>query len=267
MKIFHCSHCQHLVFFENSQCVHCGRQLAYSPAQRAMLAVGEDAHDPDSESPEAGVRLCQNYVDHAICNWAVDEGDPDPLCISCRLTKVIPPLDRADVVALWQRAEAAKRRLIVNLLALGLPVEDSTPGAGDGLRFEFKEPQPGESVLTGHQEGTITLNVREADDVLREQIRAQFAELYRTVLGHLRHESGHYYWDRLIRDGGRLDEFRAVFGDESIDYQNALNHHYQNGPVEDWTTEFISAYASVHPWEDWAETWAHYLHMADTLET
>jgi len=29
----------------------------------------------------------------------------------------------------------------------------------------------------------------------------------------------------------------------------------------------VSAYASAHPWEDWAETWAHYLHMIDTLET
>ena len=31
--------------------------------------------------------------------------------------------------------------------------------------------------------------------------------------------------------------------------------------------DFISSYATTHPWEDWAETWAHYLHMADALET
>ncbi len=265
MKIFHCSHCQHLVFFENTQCVQCGRQLAYSPRSDEMLAI-----DPEAQSdaaPEPAVRLCQNYVEQGICNWAVDPEDDDPLCLSCRLTRVIPPLQHLQSVGLWQRAETAKRRLVVNLLALGLPVRDSTLGANDGIHFEFKEPQAGQVVLTGHHEGTITLNLLEADDVLRERLRAHFAEPYRTVLGHLRHESGHYYWERLVKNSPRHGDFRSLFGDESADYRLALEQHYGIGPREDWAEGYISAYASSHPWEDWAETWAHYLHMTDTLET
>jgi hypothetical protein len=283
MKSFHCSHCQNLVFFENTQCVHCGHRLAYSPSREAMVAIdtgpasgavtdqaqAKDATHASGAGSTArpALRLCRNYVEQAVCNWAIDAGDDHELCVSCRLTHVIPPLDDPQMVVLWHRAETAKRRLVVSLLALGLPVLERTAGARDGIRFEFKQPQPGESVLTGHHEGTITLNLLEADDVLRERLRAHFEEPYRTVLGHLRHESGHYYWDRLVRDSMRLGGFRRLFGDESLDYKNALIHHYQHGPRDDWSEGYISAYASVHPWEDWAETWAHYLHMVDSLET
>jgi hypothetical protein len=92
-------------------------------------------------------------------------------------------------------------------------------------------------------------------------------ESYRTLLGHFRHESGHYYWDRLVRDSYRLEEFRELFGDERLDYQNAMSNYYANGPAANWQKVWISAYATMHPWEDFAETWAHYLHMVDTLET
>jgi hypothetical protein len=92
-------------------------------------------------------------------------------------------------------------------------------------------------------------------------------ERYRTLLGHFRHESGHYYFDRLVVDSEWIDEFRALFGDERQDYGEALKRHYANGPASDWADRFVSSYASSHPWEDWAETWAHYLHMLDTLET
>ena len=96
--------------------------------------------------------------------------------------------------------------------------------------------------------------------------RTQMHEPYRSLLGHFRHEVGHYFWDVLVRDGGRLEDCRAVFGDDSQDYAAALQNHYQNGPPAGWQENYVSRYASTHPWEDWAETWAHYLHIVDTLE-
>ena len=128
-------------------------------------------------------------------------------------------------------------------------------------------PPGAPSILTGHDNGVITINVAEADDAERERRRLQMHEPYRTLLGHFRHEVGHYYWDRLIKDSPRLEAFRAVFGDERKDYAQALQEYYQQGPPANWQQQFISIYASSHPWEDWAETWANYLHMTDTLET
>jgi hypothetical protein len=113
----------------------------------------------------------------------------------------------------------------------------------------------------------ITVNLAEADDAERERRRLAMHEPYRTLLGHFRHEAGHYYWDRLIRDSGWIEEFRRLFGDDREDYAAALRRHYDDGPRADWQTQFVSAYASVHAWEDWAETWAHYLHITDSLET
>ena len=120
--------------------------------------------------------------------------------------------------------------------------------------------------MTGHDNGLITIALTEADDVEREKMRTALHEPYRTLLGHFRHEIGHYYWDRLVDDGGRLDAFRALFGDDRADYAEALQRYYDNGAPPDWQTRFVSAYAASHPWEDFAETWAHYLHIIDTLE-
>jgi hypothetical protein len=138
----------------------------------------------------------------------------------------------------------------------------------NGLAFDFLRPVPeGPPVMTGHSEGIITLNVEEADDAVRERNRLNLNEPYRTLLGHFRHEVGHYYWDRLIAGSPLLAEFRDLFGDETEDYAAALQRHYAEGPPPDWQDRFVSAYASSHPWEDWAETWAHYLHITDTWDT
>ena len=51
------------------------------------------------------------------------------------------------------------------------------------------------------------------------------------------------------------------------DYAAALSSHYQIGAPAGWEEDFITAYAASHPWEDWAETWAHYLQILDGLET
>src|SRR5262249_30524798 len=168
----------------------------------------------------------------------------------------------------WRALEGAKHRLFYTLIQLRLPVETQSENPG-GLAFQFlADVGPAQlDVLTGHARGVITINLAEADDAERERRRQQMGELYRTLLGHFRHEIGHYYWDRLILDTPHLEEFRRMFGDERQDYASALQSYYASGAPADWPERYISAYASSHPWEDFAETWAHYFHMIDTLET
>jgi hypothetical protein len=216
------------------------------------------------------LRLCQNYETHEVCNWSVAADDANPLCRSCRLTRVIPDLSEATRVGRWHRLEAAKRRLLVTLFALQLPIVDRTQDPIGGLAFDFKadpDDPDGPPVMTGHADGVITINIAEADDAERERRRQNMREPYRTLIGHMRHEIGHYFWDRLIAGMPSLEDYRRLFGDEQQDYDKALAAHYASGPPDDWPSRFVSAYASAHPWEDWAETWAHYLHMMDTLET
>ena len=280
MKLFRCDHCRSRLYFENHTCLACGRTVAYLP-DTASVASLDPADDPAPATlwrrpapaaPRPRYRLCANYTAHQVCNWAVAEGDEEPLCLSCRLTLTIPDLSVSGHLEAWYRLETAKRRLVHGLHTLGLPVEPKTsPEDPAGLAFAFlADPADPASprVLTGHADGLVTVNLAEADDVERERRRARFHEPYRTLLGHFRHESGHYYWDRLLRNAPqRLAAFRARFGDERLDYAAALRRHHAEGPPADWQARHISAYASAHPWEDWAETWAHYLHMTDTLET
>ncbi|HEY0709556.1 MAG TPA: putative zinc-binding peptidase [Polyangia bacterium] len=279
MKLFSCQQCQQTLFFENVQCTRCGLMLAYLP-DRALLSALEPVPDSGGQgaSPKyqalgadgAIYRLCRNYSDQAVCNWAVPDGDPEEFCRACRLNHLIPNLSDPQAKAAWQRIEIAKRRLLYTLLGLGLPVETKQENPASGLAFDFLKDDPSTQtpqVFTGHNDGLVTININEADDPFREKMRVQMGEPYRTLLGHFRHEIGHYYWDRLIKDGPRLYEFRQLFGDERDSYQEALDRHYQQGPPPNWTERFVSAYASMHPWEDWAETWAHYLHMVDTLQT
>ncbi len=274
VKVFHCDHCGQLVFFENVGCVTCGRRLAYVP-DLALVASLDEAGDGEWSSPLPAAegrtwRLCRNYTEESVCNWAVSASDDHPFCESCRLTSVIPDLSQPGRREAWYRLEVAKRRLVYTLLVLGLPICNRVDDPDWGLAFEFKadpdSPDAG-PILTGHANGVITINVAEADDAEREKRKSALHEPYRTLLGHMRHESGHYYWDRLIASGPRLEAFRAAFGDERADYGQALQAHYEQGPATDWPQRFVTAYASAHPWEDWAETWAHYLHMVDTLET
>jgi hypothetical protein len=213
-------------------------------------------------------RQCSNYAQDDVCNWMIDDRDDNALCASCRLTTVIPSLEDQQNRILWKRLEVAKRRLLHTLWTLHLQPMPKPEDTLTGLAFEFLQDVPhGERVLTGHAEGVITINIAEADPAYREKMREQMAEPYRTLLGHFRHESGHYYFDRLIANTDRIVAFRALFGDETVDYGASLQRHYDNGPPLNWNQQFVSLYASSHPWEDWAETWAHYLHMFDTLET
>ena len=223
---------------------------------------------PLARAAEAGYRLCQNYTNESVCNWAVAATDDSPLCVSCRLTSVIPNLADPANRAAWYRLEVAKRRLLFTLIELGVPIPNRLDDPERGLTFEFLADGDRETpVMTGHADGLITVNIAEADDAERERRRTAMHEPYRTLLGHMRHESGHYYWDRLIAPTSEIDEFRSLFGDERADYAAALSAYYDRGAPAEWQEQFVSAYASSHPWEDWAETWAQYLHMIDTLET
>ena len=194
--------------------------------------------------------------------------DPNQFCASCRLNKLIPNLSLPGNLDRWRKFETAKRRIIYTLLRLGLPMEEAPGENRPALRFNFiGDSDDGTPQLTGHANGLITINIAEADEVERERRRVNLHEPYRTLLGHLRHEVGHYYWDRLIAGSKWLAGFRKLFGDETADYKAALTQYYQQGPSPEWQRRYVSAYASAHPWEDWAETWAHYLHIVDMVET
>ena len=275
MRTFQCRKCGHALFFDNFECLSCESPLAFLPDRMDMLPVRKVAGSADLWVPVGArgaaaprYRLCRNYAQHHACNFAVPADDPHPYCVSCRLTRVLPNLSKPENKRRWYRIEVAKRRLFYTLARLGLIAHDAGSQAPTRLVFEFREDMPGARVLTGHADGLITINVSEADDEERTRRRIALHEPYRTLLGHFRHETGHYYWDVLIRDGGRLEECRAVFGDDSADYEQALKAHYASGgSPEGWRERHVSAYATCHPWEDWAETWAHYLHMIDLLET
>jgi hypothetical protein len=281
MRIFLCV-CGNRIHFENTSCLVCGRALGFLPDLLTMSAVepadGGEWRAVDAPAANDRWRKCANYADEHVCNWMVPAGSAETFCAACRLNRTIPNLSKPENRLLWARIEAAKRRLVYDLLSHGLPFASKADDPHSGLAFRFLEDQPGGAefsesasdgrVMTGHANGVITINIAEADDVAREQMRVQMNEAYRTLLGHFRHESGHYFWDRLVRDDpALLDGFRAVFGDERADYASSLERHYAAGPPPDWAEHHISAYASSHPWEDWGETWAHYLQMADALET
>jgi ActR/RegA family two-component response regulator len=270
MKRFRCA-CGKEIFFDNTRCLHCNRDVGFSPrssdlmvhAQSELYATTTEVNAP----PAGGLRACQNAA-IGICNWLIDpklEGDA-VLCRACRLTRVVPDLSLQENVQRLGEVEAAKRRLLFGLMTLGVPVPSKDDDA-NGLTFQILAEVGEEKVVIGHSDGVITIALREADPVHRERERCRLGESYRTVLGHLRHEVGHFYFDRLIANSGRLDEFRALFGDEREDYSAALERHYGSGPPADWRDRFVSAYASSHPWEDWAETWAHYLHACDAVQT
>jgi hypothetical protein len=273
MKLFTCQSCGQLLYFENTACVSCGHRLGYLPARTQISTLEPEEGDSWRALADSGrhYRLCANAATES-CNWMIAADSPDTLCLACRHNRTIPDLSDPANLLRWRKLELAKHALFYALLRFGLPVEDRRQNPEMGLTFDFLADQPDHAgqvqrVMTGHDRGVITINIVEADDAERERIRGAMGEPYRTLLGHVRHEVGHYYWSRLVDDAGRHEEFRALFGDERQDYGAALQAHYANGAPAGWEANFVSAYAAAHPWEDFAETWAHYLHIVDTLET
>jgi hypothetical protein len=271
MKLFECQSCRQPLYFENTRCESCGRRLGYLPSRDTVTALQADNGGWRAlAEPKGNYRYCAN-VEHNVCNWLVPFDHPEQYCAACRHNRTIPDLSQPLNLARWRKIEVAKHRLFYTLLKLRLPLATRAEDAEEGLAFDFIADRAGSrdhaSVITGHARGLITINLAEADDPERERQRFEMGEAYRTVLGHFRHEIAHYYWARMVARSSSLQEFRNIFGDERKDYVAALQKHYAEGPPRDWPEHFVTGYASVHPWEDFAETWAHYFHMVDTLET
>lgn len=263
LQKFTCTNCHHQVYFHNVRCERCGSALGFDPATLTMTGLFAASADGTfkslgSRKPQH-FRYCANYQT-GVCNWLVPAHQPSELCGGCRLNRVIPNLADPSNVAAWADLERAKKHLVYALLRLGMPLQSKGPRPD--LMFDFVA-----NATTGHVNGVITIDIAEADAVERERQRASLAEPYRSLLGHLRHESGHYYWMLLIEDGPLHGRFRELFGDERIDYPAALARHHTEGAPPDWMQRHVSAYASAHPWEDWAETWAHFLHIVDVIDT
>nr|WP_241262792.1 putative zinc-binding metallopeptidase [Parahaliea mediterranea] len=265
--------CGSQVFFDSEQCVHCGSLLGFDVDSMEMRSVrslgGALCETPDGQR----LRFCDNALRFDVCNWLLPADSDHSRCFGCQFNRTVPNQSLPDNQRRWRVLEEAKKRLLYTLIRLGLPLVDGWRDPKNGLLFDFIED--GRSrlefaetfVSIGYLGGVITINTLEADTVARVEAREKLNEGYRTVLGHLRHESGHYYWARLKPDLVLRRDFADLFGDESADYGAALQGYYERGPRPDWREHHISAYASAHPAEDWAESWGHYLHIYDALET
>ncbi|MEQ9301902.1 MAG: putative zinc-binding peptidase [Cyclobacteriaceae bacterium] len=266
MKIFECGHCQYPLYFENSSCENCNHLSGYRDTDRKMLTFDPLRSTLISDREQIEYRYCSNQQ-YGVCNWLVEKDDHNQYCSACQLNRTVPNLSEQENFERWRNLEVAKHRLIYQLQKIGLALP-SKMTENDGLCFDFVAKQGNPNLMTGHAGGVITILLREADSVLREQARRQMLEPYRTLIGHLRHEVGHYFWERLVMVDPKVQSsFREIFGDESVSYADALQRYYQEGAPADWQGSFISKYATSHPWEDWAETWAHYLHIMDMVET
>lgn len=269
MKLFSCDHCGNTVYFENAACERCGHALGYVP-DHGMLVSLEHDHGAWTSPALPGMRhvFCAN-ASHGACNWLLPEmPGGDVFCAACRHNETIPDISDPANLRRWQTIERAKKRLFYALIRLGLPLDtrDEHPDHGLAFRFLADDQNAPERVMTGHDNGIITIALAEADDAEREYRRTSMNEPYRTLLGHFRHEIGHHFWDLLVAGQPAEEPFRALFGDERADYGQALQAYYANGAPQGWFNTHISAYATAHPWEDFAETFAHFLHITDTVE-
>lgn len=284
MKTFNCI-CGNTLFFENSQCLSCGQDVGWCPA---CCRISTLRHEFDgvylcaNADCRAKLAKCHNYAVENVCNRCIPLNaalpDPETLCDCCVYNDTIPDLSIGGNREKWGRLEAAKRRLFYTLDLLGLPHGTAASGFDPPLAFDFKADSipsnefwramgKEERVYTGHVDGKITINIREADPAERESIRVEFDEAHRTLIGHFRHEIGHYYWDLLVK-AKREAHSVGIFGDhENPSYAEALDRHYREGAPAGWQQNFISAYATMHPWEDFAETFAAYLELTSVLYT
>lgn len=248
MRIFDCPACGTTVYFTNTRCGR-GDEVAY---------------DPDRAAFTTGFRPCANR-EWIACNW-IAEGE-GALCRACAMTEVIPDTFHAANRGLWSEAELAKRWVLANLARWGW-FTAADPGRRPVFRLLAEQTSAGEvPVIMGHAAGVVTINVTEADPAERVRRRIKLGEPLRTMIGHFRHELGHYFFERLSEDEAFPDAFRATFGDERADYAQALKRYYDDGPPPDWRARHVTAYSAAHPHEDWAECFAHLLHLADIADS
>ena len=268
MRVFTCDHCGQVVFFGDDLCLRCRSPLGYDHERGTVVALTEVA-DGRLVDLTNSTRSWQRCSGRRItsCNWLVPQHS-QAMCASCSLTRTRPADSDTSGMAEFVKAEAAKRRLLFQLRELDLPIQPRDEVAGTGLAFDLLS-SAATKVMTGHDNGLITLDLAEADPEHRERLRRQLGEPYRTLLGHFRHEIGHYYWPVLVTEGDALEACRTIFGDDRVDYGEALAVHYAKADDHQasWSNSYISQYATMHPYEDWAESFAHYLHIHDTLQT
>ena len=262
MRDFACTTCGQRLAFENTECLHCHSRLGFSLPERLVRVLDDDG----SVSIDGVVHRRCSCARTARCNWLAPSTASQGMCASCALTRTRPADSDTDALPAFGDAEAAKRRLVVELSELGLPITGRVADPENGLCFDLLSSER-TNVITGHANGVITLDLAEGDDLHREQLRISMDEPYRTLVGHFRHETGHYYFTVLVGSGPHLPRFTELFGDPDTDYQAALDRHYSQGAPQGWEQEYVSSYATMHPAEDWAETFAHYLHIRDTLDT
>jgi hypothetical protein len=290
MKTFQCN-CkdQAILFFESSHCLSCERTVGLDDQFDQVEPFELDEETGlffKAAQPEIRYQKCDNNAQFKVCNGMVNLNTFVPvadkeevLCFACRFNETVPDLNVVEHIPLWKKMETAKRRALYTLNALPVPLRNIIQDPESGLSFDFTTDRnvkdhfvsqlaDHETVFTGHDCGHITINLAEADDVARSHTKLAMGEHYRTLLGHFRHELGHYYFDQLIANSPKKHALcKQYFGDDELDYQEALIRHYEKGAPESWRETFISEYATMHPYEDWAETWAHYMHIIDTLET
>jgi hypothetical protein len=271
MRTFHCDRCGGVLAFDARTCPTCGSDIGYICDERELRVIVPSS-DPAvfrlEEEPPDGPTMWRCLNAAWGCNWMLPADAVGPWCRSCRLTRGRPDIGRPDAIDAWVRAEAAKRRLVHQLDELGLPIDTSEATSDQAHPMVFDLVYlPGEGGITGHLDGVVSLDLAEVDDVHRDEVRRRMGERFRTVIGHLRHEIGHFYWDRLVAQRGDLGRFRHLFGDERADYADAIDRYYAAAERTWDPTHFVTAYAAAHPLEDWAETFAHYLHILDALET
>ena len=296
MKTFQCTCIDRpIIFFESNQCISCGKTVGIDDNFEQVETYQQDPETGlfyKDNHPNIPYRKCDNNEEYGACNGMVNLSTfvPNPtldldtykeemLCFGCRFNVTVPDLSIVEHIPLWKKMEAAKRRALYTLKVLPIPLQTTDENVESGLSFDFitdrnvkdhfTSPLEGQDVVfTGHDCGHITINLAEADDVARYQTKHAMAERYRTLLGHFRHELGHYYFDQLIVPSPEKHALaKQYFGDDALDYQEAIKHHYEQGAPQNWRDSFISEYATMHPYEDWAETWSHYMHIIDTLET
>jgi len=266
MRLFKCDRGGRIVPFSAHRCQACDALLGYVTERRTIRVLLPTADPAVFATDDRDPPLWRCLNSAWGCNWMLPAGSDTSWCRSCRLTRGRPDEADPDAVDAWMTAEAAKRRLVHQLDELALPIEFRSTTSPDGLTFDLVYV-PGEGAITGHLDGVVTLDLAEADDRHRDGLRRRLREPFRTVIGHLRHEIGHHYWGRLVGRADDLDRFRRLFGDEREHYREAIERHYSAGDAAWDRTRYVTAYAASHPLEDWAETFAHYLHILDATDT
>ncbi|MDX3972835.1 putative zinc-binding metallopeptidase [Shinella sp.] len=272
MRLFTCETCGQTIHFDNRLCMRCGASLGFLAEDVTLHALVPEGEGLWRIAPNEGLyRFCDNAA-LEVCHWLLPADSPHAFCEACRHNRIVPTTDPHGLER-WRRIGLAQQHLFYSILRWRLPRPTREEDPNSGLVFDFLADELDlngnviNAAMTGHEAGLISLRAAEADDEVRESVRVSMGEPYRSLLGHFRHEIGHFYWAQLVRDDATLEEARRLFGDERQDYAAALQRNYEQGPPADWSLNFISTYASSHPAEDFAECWAHFFHIVDTLET